>query len=1430
MSSSVFSDFCQAWVARFPGSELPAAWEEDVRANLKKHKTKVAILREELEKEEMYVEYLDKLLVDIETQRKTSQTVQVDPDYDSDHGDSVVASMNDENKRRSNPDMDNKQKFLEDHLQDLQNMEDKRTGLTLDIEAAQLNADDNSAFVTVINVSSPTAGGSGEAHENGDAKNLTYTKKRSSAPPIPEDKTSSLPLQPKSRKVPPKPPPKRRSASKESLNSVSSPTTPTSPLISSSTEDLEPREGLGTINSSISSSNDSAKEPLHLSKSAVTAEEVELRRIKSSEQQKAKRATTIEKIEKGFKQRGQPDGRDVEDVLSSQVLDQEDATVTSAQQPAKANTKIKELMANWEGRPPIGSKPVVAERRKFPREASPSEAPVSSSSRAARKDSDSSSRGRMGSPSGKSHDSSDSETSWSRRGSEHSPGASRRRVSGETRLDRLVRRPSGEKATGLPMPVKKPRAKPRQGTAAEPLYDTVPTEDPELMEDEFYDNHLLYGTNNSSSSGHRVHNNNNKSDTIGSGGNSSTDLGFDEPPVMGMHPPLKSAQSGLSLTGSGTLSSSDTDNLSGSPSLRRNISMEEETNYVNIQFFLQRRQVEAGLMQSDDELDAEDDKPPPLPKSRRPTQELPPTPDVANKASPPPSEEEAERMLMYKCILTSILDSEAVYLEALTVMLQYMKAMKVTLSTTQPVIPKEDFEIIFYRVPELRDLHYTFHDSLKKQVERWNGVDSIGHTFKMLASRTKIYAAYLNNYQHALEALHRCTETYPQFADLTRSIKLRTVKGQRQGQSLSLEELLHKPVARVQKHCLCLQDLIKYTPTDHPDYVTLNEALATVQDFLNEYNTLHAGELFPHQERQQRHLVKNSFIVELAEGQRKLRHLFLFNDVLVCAKYKASSGTGPPSRSNEKFTFQLKWYIPLVHALIVEEPSAEPKENNPANLLALRTQTAALRDQIHRIEKEEELKGRRSSNNSGTNSLGQHANLKATEKQRKKLAEVEAQLVLASPNLVFQVSHKHGKAYTFFLSSEYERSQWVEALQVLQSSLAPNHMTSAQAKNMSMYELQAWITSCRKLLKTNMGSFLMRSPRDEPLLVGDLVFKVHSLQGLTRPSDLFVVVEVDSYGHYFRKAKSQLICNVLEPVWNEEFVIELEGSENLRILVYEQPKTGGTVLRGRAMLELSRSWLNGNMAEQRISMNDVVLTASIKYVTFEETMRRVPTAKPTGLFGAPITAATKREKRAVPFIITSCVREVERRGISEVGIYRVSGSAADVARLKRAYETNPYEAEQLLKEVDIHSVAGTLKLYLRDLPESLVTTAIYQKMFEAYSGIPSHESEARKEAYLRLLSQVPHNPNQACVVFLIEHMVRVAQFEQQNKMSLHNLATVFGPTILHSGAERDAGNKKNKEHQLTTGTVDVMAQAGILHFFLTRRARGEPIQIVERQV
>ena len=60
----------------------------------------------------------------------------------------------------------------------------------------------------------------------------------------------------------------------------------------------------------------------------------------------------------------------------------------------------------------------------------------------------------------------------------------------------------------------------------------------------------------------------------------------------------------------------------------------------------------------------------------------------------------------------------------------------------------------------------------------------------------------------------------------------------------------------------------------------------------------------------------------------------------------------------------------------------------------------------------------------------------------------------------------------------------------------------------------------------------------------------------------------------------------------------------------------------------------------------------------------------------------------------------------------------------------------------------------------------------------------------------------------------VNNYENQNKMTLHNLATVFGPTLVRPGSSALATNFSD---QFAAGTVDVMAQAGILLFFLERK-------------
>lgn len=256
--------------------------------------------------------------------------------------------------------------------------------------------------------------------------------------------------------------------------------------------------------------------------------------------------------------------------------------------------------------------------------------------------------------------------------------------------------------------------------------------------------------------------------------------------------------------------------------------------------------------------------------------------------------------------------------------------------------------------------------------------------------------------------------------------------------------------------------------------------------------------------------------MELADGHRKLRHLFLFNDVVCCCKYKASS--------RERFEFELKWSIPLRDIVVLSETTYDVKELNPVNILQLKTQASTLRDQIMVEERE---KGR------------------VADKGRKKLDELERQLLLASPNLAFRINNRAtSKTMTFFLSSEYERTQWIDSIIQLQQSCA-------LPGTAPLHDLQQYITACQPQIQAEMGSILMRAGRDESLLVGDLHLTVQGLVGLDQAADLFVCVEIDSYGHYFRKAKTKLVCRSASPMWNEAFVLELEGSGNMRVLLYE---------------------------------------------------------------------------------------------------------------------------------------------------------------------------------------------------------------------------------------------------------------------------------------
>jgi hypothetical protein len=115
-----------------------------------------------------------------------------------------------------------------------------------------------------------------------------------------------------------------------------------------------------------------------------------------------------------------------------------------------------------------------------------------------------------------------------------------------------------------------------------------------------------------------------------------------------------------------------------------------------------------------------------------------------------------------------------------------------------------------------------------------------------------------------------------------------------------------------------------------------------------------------------------------------------------------------------------------------------------------------------------------------------------------------------------------------------------------------------------------------------------------------------------------------------------------------------------------------------------------------------------KQPPFEQSYK--PSTPQGHTFGVPIDEVISRENSTLPLIVAQCVIAVDEFGSRTEGIYRVSGGATTLAKLKRLFDFEPENVDFRTPAgffEDIHAVAGILKQYLRELPEPLLTRAFY---------------------------------------------------------------------------------------------------------------------------
>lgn len=181
----------------------------------------------------------------------------------------------------------------------------------------------------------------------------------------------------------------------------------------------------------------------------------------------------------------------------------------------------------------------------------------------------------------------------------------------------------------------------------------------------------------------------------------------------------------------------------------------------------------------------------------------------------------------------------------------------------------------------------------------------------------------------------------------------------------------------------------------------------------------------------------------------------------------------------------------------------------------------------------------------------------------------------------------------------------------------------------------------------------------------------------------------------------------------------------------------------------------------------------------EKYTRSLP--KSTKVFGVSIEELCKREGTQIPHIVTTLLEEIEKRGLDEVGLYRVSGSLASVNALKQSFDSGVAVDMEDERWYDINTLAGCFKLYLRELSEPLLTDNYFGEFVKCGNEVQPDADDSQLEMLKACIDKLP-TANYHLLKRLMNHLALVAENECNNKMKTPNLAIVFSMSFLPAGA------------------------------------------------
>ncbi|XP_070507711.1 rho GTPase-activating protein Graf isoform X2 [Chironomus tepperi] len=156
--------------------------------------------------------------------------------------------------------------------------------------------------------------------------------------------------------------------------------------------------------------------------------------------------------------------------------------------------------------------------------------------------------------------------------------------------------------------------------------------------------------------------------------------------------------------------------------------------------------------------------------------------------------------------------------------------------------------------------------------------------------------------------------------------------------------------------------------------------------------------------------------------------------------------------------------------------------------------------------------------------------------------------------------------------------------------------------------------------------------------------------------------------------------------------------------------------------------------------------------------------------------------------VKKCIETLEKRGLEEEGLYRVSGVGTKINKLLQlGLDSKKTETERLaiftedqhLEVLESKTIASALKQYLRKLKEPLMT----YRYFNGFLSAAKQEQHIQRISDVHALThRLPKNHFEMLDI-IVQHLKKVASKSHKNKMSIFNLGVVFGPTLLKASED-----------------------------------------------